>query len=77
MKIHIEPTSRVVELELRGQVMPARIWEGFTDGGIPVICWVTRIAGERNRDLSELEHALDEVRPPSSEAQAFPNRMIL
>jgi hypothetical protein len=77
MMIHIAPTSRTVELVTEHGPVPARIWEGETDGGLPVICWVTRVAAKRDDDLSELETALAEQRPPSAEAQEFPLRMIL
>jgi hypothetical protein len=77
MKVHIEPTSRVVELVIGDQAVPARVWEGTTDNGIPVICWVTRVAAERDNDLSELDAALAEQRPPSRGALSFPSRMIL
>lgn len=85
MKIHIEPTSRVVELVVPSarpglvgdSVVPARVWEGYTDNGIKVICWVTRVAALRSDDLSELDAALTEQRPPSAGALEFPLRMIL
>jgi hypothetical protein len=77
MRVHIEPTSRVVELVTERGTVPARIWEGETDGGLPVICWVTRVAAKRDDDLSELDAALAEQRPPSAAAQEFPLRMIL
>jgi hypothetical protein len=77
MHLHIEPTDRVVELVNGDAVMPARVWEGQTDNGIPVICWITRVAAERARDLSELDAALAEQRPPSAGALEFPRRMIL
>ncbi len=85
MKVHIEPTSRVVELVVPSSrpglvgdsVMPARVWEGYTDNGIKVICWVTRVAALRSDDLSELDAVLAEQRPPSDGALEFPLRMIL
>lgn len=77
MKIHVESTSRLVELVMDGESMPARIWEGVTAAGVPVICWVTRIAVKRDRDVRQFEAELAEQRAPSSEALAFPLRMIL
>lgn len=78
MRIHIEPTSRLVELTAPdGGTMPARVWEGTTDAGVPVVCWITRIAASRDDDLTELDTALHEMRPPSAAAEAFPLRMIL
>src|SRR5208283_504827 len=40
MKITIENTTILAELN----GVPARVWEGKTESGIPVICWITRIA---------------------------------
>ena len=80
MKIHIEPTSRVVELVVDefGAVVPARVWEGHTDNGIAVICCITRVAADRQQDLSELERALAEVVPPSAASiEVIPMRFIL
>jgi hypothetical protein len=36
MKIHIESTSKVVTFEIDGKPVPARIWEGKTEHGVPV-----------------------------------------
>lgn len=85
MRIHIEPTSRIAELVVPSSrpglvgdaVCPARVWEGTTDNGIRVICWVTRVAALRSDDLSELDAVLVEQRPPSAGALEFPLRMIL
>jgi hypothetical protein len=77
MKIHIQPTSVVGELDFKGEIVPARIWEGETDSGVEVVCWITRVAARRNQDLGELEAVLKECAPPSRDAEHFPNRMIL
>jgi len=78
MKIEIESTSKIVylnEKSLRG--IPARIWEGKTESGIPVHCYVTRIAVAKDADVSEFERELQEHKPPSAEIEAIPLRMIL
>jgi hypothetical protein len=79
VRIHIEPTSRIVTITdpAGGGTVPARIWEGTTDGGTPVICWLTRIAASRDGNLTELEEALTEVRAPTDGARSFPRQMIL
>jgi hypothetical protein len=77
MRVHIEPTSRIVELVIDGCAVPARIWEGTTDNGIGVICWVTRVAALRTDDLSELDAALAEQRQPTHDVAEWPNRMVL
>ncbi len=44
MKITIESTMKIVELVTPTGRVPARIWEGQTERGTPVSCFVTRIA---------------------------------
>lgn len=73
MKITIENTSKIVYLEN----VPARIWEGKTDSGIPVICFITRIAADKNFSLEQFEKELQAERAPSAEVQAIPLRLIL
>ncbi len=73
MKITIESTTRMVELD----GVSARVWEGKTESGIPVICFIPRIAVEREEDCSEFEKELEEHQAPSDGARSFPTRMIL
>ena len=73
MKITVESTSKIVELN----GVPARIWEGKTESGIPVHCYVTRIAVAKDKDSFEFARDLQEHRPPSAEVEAIPLRMIL
>lgn len=73
MKLTIESTSRIVTLD----GLPARIWEGKTESGIGVICFVSRVAVKENEDTSQFEKELAEQRAPSAEAGSFPLRMVL
>jgi hypothetical protein len=73
MRITIESTSKVVTLN----GLPARIWEGKTDSGIPCHVYVTRIAVDRDDDSAEFERELQEHKPPSEEIEAIPLRLIL
>jgi hypothetical protein len=87
MRITVESTDKIVSLDIQqgtsGISMPARIWEGFTDSGIPVHCFVTRIAPtvedkpENKGTFSEFERELKEQRKPSVEVSAIPLRLIL
>jgi len=77
MEVKLTNTSKLVELELDGHRIPARIWEGHTSGGVPVIAWITRIAAERTQDLGEFERDLAEQATPSPAAEAFPFRMLI
>jgi hypothetical protein len=74
MKIEIESTTKIVELN----GVPARIWEGKTASGIPVHCYITRIAVANRFDTTEFDLAeLQEHRAPSPEIEAIPLRMVL
>lgn len=85
MKLIIESTSKIVEVVQEGDRVsgrpemrvPARIWEGQTDTGIKVHCYITRVAVGKDQDQSQFEAELREVRVPSPEVAAIPLRMIL
>ena len=73
MKITIESTTKIVELNN----VPSRIWEGRTATGIPVHCYITRIAVAKSENVSEFEQELRECVAPSPAVEAIPLRMIL
>ena len=73
MKIAIESTTKIVHLN----GVPARIWEGQTDSGIPIHCFITRVAVHNDLDHTQFERELQEQRKPSTDVEALPLRMIL
>ena len=73
MKIEIQNTTKIVELN----GVPARVWEGTTESGIPVHCFVTRISPQSHENIEDFESELQEVSPPSAGVQAYPLSMIL
>jgi hypothetical protein len=85
MKLTIESTSKVVELLLAGAAIPARVWEGRTESGIPVHCYVTRLMpvvadSPQNAELFrefERELLLEQRVPLSDDVKAIPLRLIL
>lgn len=79
MKLIIENTSKFVELQQQGGAgsVPARIWEGWTDTGIKVHCYITRVAVGRDEDQSQFEAELRRCREPSLEINAISLRMII
>jgi len=82
MKITIESTSQIIMIRTAGGPgkgeIPARVWEGQTDSGIPVLCLIPRITVKDDQDASQFERELIECRPPSADvSQAFPLRLIL
>ena len=77
MKITIESTTKIVNLQLGGVDFPCRVWEGQTESGVKVHCFIPRVAAKDSQDLSQFEAELLEQRAPSFEIQAFPLRFIL
>lgn len=73
MKVTLESTSKIVELN----GVPARIWEGHTESGIPVHAFVTRIAVDKSWNHEEFERELEEHRAPSPAMDVYPLKMIL
>lgn len=80
MEITLRPTDKVVELRGDDGVVPARIWQGQTSSGIPVHCYVTRIAIDKDRpqhELEEFERTLQETEAPRPDVAAIDMRLIL
>jgi len=79
MKLTIESTTKVVTVN----GVFARIWEGTTDGGIPVHCYITRVAvpasptGLDDDVATQFARELEVCRSPSAEVAAIPARLIL
>ena len=76
MKLILESTDKIVEL---GNV-PARVWEGHTESGIAVHCFITRVTVAEGQDesvYSEFERELRECRRASPAVEAIPLRLIL
>ena len=80
MKITIENTDKITTLLVGGVNVPARIWQGETDTGIPVQVYITRIAPEIPPDDARNEQfarELQETAAPRPTVQAIPLRRIL
>ena len=74
MKIIIESTTKIIELN----GIPARIWEGKTESGIKVHCFITRIAIDKDEiRTDEFQNELQEQKEPSIEIKAYPLGLIL
>lgn len=73
MKLLIESTTKIVALD----GVPARVWEGTTESGIAVQCFITRVAVHASEDQSEFERELADCRTPSEEVAVFPARLVL
>jgi hypothetical protein len=79
MKITLESTDRMVEVN----GIPARVWEGTTERGVPMFALIAhaliaRVAVHKSEDNSQFEAELTEHKPASDTAlRVFPLRMIL
>jgi hypothetical protein len=73
MKLILEQTTKIVTLN----GIPARIWEGHSDSGIAVHCYITLVAVHESFDASQFEQELLEQRKPSLDIEAMPLRLIL
>ena len=49
MTLIIESTSKIVELN----GVPARVWEGHTESGIKVHCFITRVSVEQDEPIKK------------------------
>jgi hypothetical protein len=65
MKAMIESTTQIVQLVVNGREVPARIWEGHTEAGVPCHFFVTRVAVANEEDSSQFAAELQEHKPPT------------
>lgn len=80
MKITIESTEKIVTIVVNGAPIPARIWQGETDTGIPVHCYITRVAVKEGRppeDYQAFEQQLQEHAKMRPDIVGIPLRLIL
>jgi hypothetical protein len=84
LKIEIESTTKIVTLVINGHNVPARVWQGATASGIPVQCFITRIAPEISKSdpkidelTVEFETDLKRQADPRPTVEAIPLRMII
>lgn len=72
MKIELTQTSQITRLN----GVPARIWEGKTEKGTAIVCFITRVAVQEKDDWAELEKELKAEAPPKP-VTSWPLSMIL
>lgn len=76
MKITLENTTKIVHIN----GVPARIWAGQTESGIPVHCYVTLIAvpeGRPAEEYAKFEQELQTCKPPTPDIDAISLRLLL
>ena len=89
MKITLHSTSKVLELVPEGYIagprsnpapIKARLWEGTTDSGIPVHCFIVRIAHDESvpaDQQQQFERELKSVEAPTVTPKAYDMRLFL
>lgn len=81
MRVTIENTPKIITLEGPHGEMNARVWEGVTEGDIPVVCFVTRVLVQEGQPVKVYEQFARELkktaRATSKAAAAIPLRLIL
>jgi hypothetical protein len=84
MKITIESTPKIITLVIDGNEVPARVWQGATELGIPVQCFIASIAPEIpqsdpnfERLTATFERELVRQSKPRLTVEAIPLRMII
>jgi len=60
MKVTLESTSQVVYLD----GVPARVWQGKTEAGVPVQAFITRVAVSTEDDVEQFDREFQEHAPP-------------
>lgn len=78
MRVTLESTTKVVTLVTEAGSVPARLWEGTTESGIPCHAFITRIAARSDSDLSEFQRELQQqVDPSRALAGVYDARLVL
>jgi hypothetical protein len=77
MKLELESTTKIVRIVVGNAEVPARIWEGRTDTGIPVYAYITLVAVAEGQDMAQFDLELQLCRAPSPAIEAIPRRVIL
>lgn len=73
MKMTIESTTKIVKLN----GIDCRVWEGTTERGVAVHCFIPRVFVKNGQDLTQFEQEFKEQRAPSFDIEALPLWMIL
>jgi len=79
MKITLDCTQVLVHITVGSASVPARLWEGHTEDGVPVHAYITRISPQTDApEIAEkFRRELVETARPSVTMGAIPLRMIL
>jgi hypothetical protein len=73
MTITLTSTTKVVKIN----GIPARIWEGYTQSGIKVHAFITRVAINKDEEQEQFEMELQQCSAPSEDVQGYPMALII
>lgn len=89
MKVTLHSTSKVLEIVPEGYVaggrsnsspVKARLWEGTTDSGVPVHCFILRIAHDESlppEQQAQFARELQSTDAPTVTPKAYDMRLFL
>ena len=81
MKLTIESTTKIVMIkpDIFSDGVPARVWEGTSESGVKVHCFITRVAipAEEQENAEQSMNELQQCKPPTPEVEALPLRFFL
>jgi len=80
MKLTIEPTDRIVQLNAADGLVSARIWQGEDEQGTLVHCFIVRVAVPNSAPLeTHARYAAEllETVPARPDVAAIPLRLII
>jgi hypothetical protein len=69
----LESTDKIVTLN----GAPSRIWQGYTNNGVPFHAYITLVAVDVHEDREAFERELMATVAPRPELEAIPARMLL
>lgn len=73
MTITITNTQKIIYIN----GIPARVWEGKTESGVPIHAFVTRIGVDKSENLEQFEKELQSCKPLSKELESYPTKLLL
>ena len=80
MKISIYSTTKMVDLQTDSGIVQARLWEGETESGIPIHCFIALVAPSISKDdmrQEEFRCELEQHDAPSPATKAYPLKMVI
>lgn len=77
MKVTLENTDRFVQVQGPGGAVPGRVWQGYSENGLPVVFVVTLVQVPAECDQTIFARQLRECAAPRADALVIPLRFIL